>query len=360
MNESEIASRLRQFGFSEKEIDTYFTILGHGEAKAATIAENAGVSKRYVYSISETLEERGFVDVNDHIVPTTIRANPPGEVIAQLTGELKAMQSGLESRYNRAAQPTQQFEVVKSRVTVLKRIRQLLSGASEEVALSVPESLLSEFEDTLRTTLDRGVLVLLLVSGERPEDDLRDRVADLASAVRVWGEFAPMLLTVDRQRGLVAPNEMLVRSNTGKQAIVVDQEQLAPIFVGSFLGNYWPMADERYVTEPASLPQRYEGFRHAVLQAELHSRTDQPLTARVTAQPVDTDDSHSEDSPLDIEGRIVEIRQNLVQPTTASFPVENSILLERDNEDERVSIGGTGAFIEDYETHEITLYPSDE
>lgn len=359
MDESEIAGRLRQFGFSDKEIDTYFTILGHGEAKAATIAENAGVSKRYVYSISETLEERGFVDVNDHIVPTTIRANPPEEVIAQLTGELKAMQPGLESRFNQAVQPTQQFEVIKSRVTVVKRIRQLLSGASEEVALSVPESLLPELEEILRTTLDRGVLVLLLVNGEDTVD-LADQVADLASTVRVWGEFAPMLLTADRQRGLVAPNEMIMQSNTSKQAIVVDQEQLAPIFVGSFLGNYWPMADEVYVTEPASLPQTYNGFRHAVLQAELHDRTDQPLTARATVQPVDADDGRSEDGPLDIEGKIVEIRQNLVQPTTASFPVESSIFLAGDTENERVSIGGTGAFIEEYETHEITLYPADE
>jgi sugar-specific transcriptional regulator TrmB len=354
MDESEIASRLRQFGFSEKEIDTYFTILGHGEAKAATIAENAGVSKRYVYSISETLEERGFVDVNDHIVPTMIRANPPDEVIAQLTGELKAMQSGLESRFNRTAQPTQQFEVIKSRVTVLKRIRQLLSGASEEVTLSVPASLLSEFEDTLWTTIERGVLVLLLVSGERPAPDLSDQVADTASAVRVWGEFAPMLLTADRCQGLVAPNEMLMKSNTGKQAIVVDQEQLAPIFVGSFLGNYWPMAEEIYVTDPAPLPQTYEVFRHAVFQAELHSRNNQSLVAQVKARPVDSEDSYQ-----DIEGRIVEIRQNLIQPVRSSFPVENAIVIA-DDENERISIGGTGAFIEDYEAHEITLSSTDE
>ena len=355
MDESEIASRLRQFGFSEKEIDTYFTILGHGEAKAATIAENAGVSKRYVYSISETLEERGFVNVNDHIVPTMIRANPPDEVIAQLTGELKAIQPGLESRFNRTAQPTQQFEVVKSRVTVLKRIRQLLSGASEEVTLSVPASLLSEFEDTLWTTIERGVLVLLLVSGERPAPDLSDQVADTASAVRVWGEFAPMLLTVDRRQGLVAPNEMLVKSNTGKQAIVVDQEQLAPIFVGSFLGNYWPMGEEVYVTDPASLPQTYEVFRHAVLQAELHNRYDQPLVAQVKARPVDSEDSYQ-----DIEGQIVEIRQNIIQPVTSSLPVENAIFIETEDDNERISIGGTGAFIEDYEAREITLSSADE
>jgi sugar-specific transcriptional regulator TrmB len=355
MDESEIVDQLRQFGFSEKEVDTYITILGQGEAKAATIAENAGVSKRYVYSISETLEERGFVEVNDHIVPTTIRANPPGEVISQLTDELKSMQPGLESRFNRATQPTQQFEVVKSRVTVLKRIQQLLTGATEEVTLSVPESLLPELEDVLSTTIERGVPVLLLVSSEQPTADLTNRVADIASVVRVWGELAPTLLTVDRRQGLVAPNEMLVKSNTGKQAIVIDQEQLAPIFAGSFLGNYWPMANEVYVTEPAPLPHSYDGFRHAVLQAELHNRADQPLKAHIEAQPTDSKNDYRE-----IEGRIVEIKQGLTQPVTNSFPVENALVIETDDTKERVSVGGSGAFIEDYETREITLSAIDE
>lgn len=347
MDESEIAGRLRQFGFSEKEIDTYFTILGHGEAKAATIAENAGVSKRYVYSISETLEERGFVEVNDHIVPTTIRANPPNSVIAQLTEELRAIQPGLESRFNRTTQPTQQFEVVKSRVTVLKRVQRLLSAASEEVTLSVPASLLPEIQDELQATIDRGVLVLLLVTCEQ-QDDLPDRIAEMASAVRVWQEFAPMLLTVDRQQGIVAPNEMLMKSNTGKQAIVVAQQQLVPVFVGSFLGNYWPMANEVYVTEPASLPQHHDGFRHAVLQAELHRRSGQSLAARIEARPIDSDDDYH-----DVNGPIVDIRQSLTQPATNSFPVENTLVVETD--DGRVSIGGSGAFIEDYEANEITL-----
>ncbi|WP_248904101.1 TrmB family transcriptional regulator [Halocatena marina] len=353
MDESEITRRLRQFGFSEKEIDTYFTILAHGEAKAATIAENAGVSKRYVYSISETLEERGFVEVNDHIVPTTIRANPPEEVIARLTEELQAMQPGLESRFNRTTQPTQQFEVVKSRVTVLKRIQQLLSRATEEVTLSVPVSLLPKIEDELRATVDRGVLVLLLVTREDLEDGQIDQFDDIASAVRVWEELAPVLLTIDRQQGIVAPNEMLMRANTGKQAIVVAQQQLVPVFVGSFLGNYWPMADEVCVTESASLPHRYDGFRQAVLHAELHRRAGQPLVAQIQARSTDSNDDYH-----DITGPIVEIRQSLTQPATNSFPVENALVVETD--DGLVSVGGPGAFIEEYEAGEITLVAGEE
>jgi len=75
MDDSTLRDLLGRFGFSAKEIDTYLTLLEHGEAKASTIAEAAGVSKRYVYSVSETLEARGFVDVDDHVVPTVLTSS---------------------------------------------------------------------------------------------------------------------------------------------------------------------------------------------------------------------------------------------------------------------------------------------
>jgi predicted DNA-binding transcriptional regulator len=80
MDDSTLRAHLRRFGLSKKEVDTYLTLLEYGEATASTIANVAGVSKRYVYSVSETLEDRGFVTVADHAVPTTIRALPPKKV----------------------------------------------------------------------------------------------------------------------------------------------------------------------------------------------------------------------------------------------------------------------------------------
>jgi len=95
------------------------------------------VSKRYVYSVSESLAERGFVEVNDHVVPTTIRANPPDEVINRLRSDVDAIRPGLEERFSRVERQTEQFEVIKSRVTVIKRIRSLLADADSEVTLSI-------------------------------------------------------------------------------------------------------------------------------------------------------------------------------------------------------------------------------
>lgn len=350
MDEATLVDRLRQLGLSEKEVDTYLTILDHGEAKASTVADDAGVSKRYVYSVSETLDDRGFVEVNDHVVPTTIRAHPPDEVVDRLTTELQSLEPALSERYENVAEELQEFEVIKTRTTVLKRISELLDRAEEEVTLSIPASLLEEVEDRLRETVERGVLVLLVVSGDETIE--ADRFDGVASVVRVWAENAPLIVTADRRLGLFAPDEMLVRTNSGKQGIAIAQAQLVPIIVGSFFGNYWPMASQTYVAEPAELPRTYGGFRHAVLQATLHLEAGNQVRVTAEARPVRTDDYDT------VEGLLVGVRQSLLEPTRDTFAVENALIVEID-EGERVTLGGEGAFVEDYETKSVTLSPAE-
>lgn len=346
MDDASLADTLQRFGFSDKEVDTYLTILELGEAKASTIAEEAGVSKRYVYSIAEKLSERGFVGVNDHVVPTTIRANPPADVVEALTSDLDDVRPALESRFSRATPRSERFEVVKSRVTVLKRISELVSRAETEVTLGIPYHLLDEVADDLRDAVERGVLVILLVAGVEPGTNAR--LSGLASVARAWDQPMPTMLTVDHEAGLVAPAEMITRSKSEARAFVFAQEQLGPVIVGSFLGNYWPMAAEVYTREPETLPATYDDFRHAVFEATLHVRRGDDVAARVTGRPV-----YFDDGPTELDGRIVDVRQGLLVPSTNSFPVENTLVVEDD--EGTFSVGGDGAFVEDFEADSVEL-----
>ncbi|MFC4448856.1 TrmB family transcriptional regulator [Halorussus aquaticus] len=346
MDDPTLSRLLREFGFSDKEIDIYLTVLDHGEAKASVVADDAGVSKRYVYSVSEDLAERGFVSVNDHSVPTTIRAVPPEEVVDALTDTAEQMRPALESRYSRVAPQSDEFEVIKARVTVLKRITALIRETDEEVTLSVPHDHLSEVADELRDAVDRGVLVLLVVTGADPGADLG--LDGLATVARAWEESMPTMITADRTRSIVAPPEMIARSNSGERAIAFTQRQLAPVMIGSFFGNYWPMAQEVYVADAHDLPETYDDFRQAVLQATLHLRTGRELVATVRGQPTDGDDG-----PGEIEGQVVAVRQGLVEPANNSFPVEAALVVETGAG--RYSVGGDGAFVEDYEASEVVL-----
>lgn len=346
MDDASLEDELQRFGFSDKEVDTYLTILQLGEAKASTIADEAGVSKRYVYSIAETLAERGFVEVDNHVVPTMIRANSPESVVDALTADLEEMRPALESRYSRTDSPSEQFEVVKSRVTVLKRVEKLLARAETEVTLAIPYRLLDEVADELREAVDRGVLVLLLVTGVKPDDALE--LDGVASVARAWEQPMPTMLTVNQTDSLVAPNELFSQSNSPAQAIVFAQEQLTPVIVGSFLGNYFAMATEVYVAEPRDLPATYRNFRHAVFQASLYHRADTEVRARVAGQPLD-----DEDGPTELDGRVVETHQALLEPQTSSFPVENTLVVETD--EGTYSVGGEGAFVENFQASEVEL-----
>ena len=346
MDDRTLNDLLRRFGLSDKEIDTYLSLLEHGEAKASTVADAAGVSKRYVYSVSESLADRGFVEVNDHVVPTTIRANPPEEVIDRLRSDVDAIRPGLEERFSRVERRAEQFEVIKSRVTVVKRIRSLLADAESEVTLSVTAKHLPEVREALAAAVDRGVLVLLVISDA--DDGLDDDgLGDVASVVRTWSEAMPTLLTVDSAAGVIAPPELLRRSETDRQAIRFSQEQLAPVIVGSFLGNYWPAAREVATADPAALPVEYANFRHTVLQVTLHRRAG--ATPRVTVGGRWTES----DEAAELVGEVVEAKQGMVEPTNNEFPVQHSLVVETD--EGPVTVGGKGAFVEDVEAELVRI-----
>ena len=344
MDDATLRAHLRRFGLSAKEVDTYLTLLEHGEATASTIADIAGVSKRYVYSVSETLADRGFVEVTDHVVPTTIRALPPEEVVDELVRDAEAMRPALEARHTSTNPSTDNFEVVKSRVTVLKRVRSFIDDADEELTLSIPLDVLEEVADALRAASDRGVLVVLLVSGAT---ELPDWVADFASVTRVWAETMPTMLTVDRRVGVIAPIEMLSSAHTDTQAIVFAQKHLGPVVVASFFGNYWPVAREAAVADPVELPVAYENFWHIIFQATLWLRADADLRATIEGRTT------ADNEYVELDCRVVDVTQGLVEPTNNSFPVEHSLTVEA--EGRTYTVGGYGAFLETVEADRVTL-----
>lgn len=350
MRETGITEKLRKFGLSEKEISTYIAILNLGEAKPSSIAKDTDVSKRYVYNISEELEERGLVEVNDHARPTTIRAIPPDEAISHLVDSAKSLQSSLESEYSSTKNPQDEVEVLKSPDTVLSRLRNQLLDAREEVILSLPSSALSKVQRELNATVDRGVLVLLLLTGTNGENDSipEHHLEGCATVVRAWDERMPIMASVDEKVGMIISYDIISKSSRDERAITISHEEFVPILVGAFMGNYWPIADELYTTSPPSFPKTYTCFRHAIVDAVLAKRLDQTLGLEATVIPTNDGDERRQ-----ISGEILDLKQSITRPVTSSFPLQNTFIL--DAEEGEVTVGGKGAFIEDYQADEVTI-----
>ncbi len=349
IDDSTLGTQLERFGLSETEIQTYLAVLENGEAKASTIADATGVSKRYVYSVCEELEEQGFVEVNDHVVPTKIRAKPPEEVIELLSNRLEEIQPALKRRYSESEARPQRFDVIKSRVTVLKRINEYISQADRRVGLSIPYSSVSRVAEELQDAVDRGVLVLLLVTNAEPDlEELAGYDRPIASVVRSWDASIPVILGADRDLGMVSSSEMMTTANSDEQAISLVQERIVPTLYGSFLANFWVSAEQVQVIDPAPLPQTYQSFEQAVFEATLRLRDGDAIDACVEAL------HSSEDSETEtVTGRVADTRQGIVDPISNEFPIEHSLLIETDEGE--ITIGGTGAFLEEYEARTVTL-----
>lgn len=342
----DVQTELAAFGLSEKEIEMYLSVLQHGEGAVSVVSEGTDVSTRYAYNVVETLEYRGLVQVNDHTTPTTVRARPPSEALEALATRLQDIAPALERHYNQREPQASQFEEIKSRQTALKRVREFLENAENEALIAIPATAFSHLESELRAVTSRGVTVLLLLGNEdarQSEAESRAHFSGHATVVRQWSENVPFLLAGDNQMAMMGDPDLLASSHGGERAMALNQEHLAGSIVSTFISGYWPVADEVFVVDPDPLPTTYGSFRPAVVQAALHQQQGHTLRATVETG-----------SGRTLEGQITAIHQGLVEPRSNNYPIQNEFVLETD-QSEVISVGGIGAFVEDYTASRIQL-----
>lgn len=344
MSDETLISDLTRFGLSEKEALAYLTILREGSTKVSTISTEADVSKSYAYDLISELEDRGLVNVHDHQVPTQIEAIPPKKGIKDLASRLYSIEEELEELFNTSAQRDQEFRVIKSRSTLLDQINDLISAAEEEVVLSIPDSSFEEVSSMLTDAYDEDVFTILM----RSQYDEQE-TEECAHVVRSWNAPAPVILTVDRSYGIVAPAEMVIRSNTDKRAIFHTEDLIVSTFFDSFIANYWPMATQEWVSKIHEFPRTYSSFRHAVFDATLELFDHQTIQAEITMRPTQTNEEFET-----MEVTVVNAKQSLIRPVTNQFPTQETLIVKKDGV--QFSVGGSRAFTEDFEATEITFF----
>lgn len=346
----DLSARMRRLGFTEKEVDTYFAVLRNGPATAAEIAAAADISRRHVYDVTEKLERRGFVIVNDYFNPTTVEAAPPDEVYETIRAEADEMYEQLNSRYRSRGDRSEGTRVLKSRSTVIKHIIGLINDADSLVGLSLPAGLVPIVEDALRAAVDRDVLVLALVFQSRTGSTTVDDVSleGAAHVVREREVERTILLTIDDGSALVSSRGVITRPDSPATAISFDRPYFQNVVFKSLINTEWVNATERYAASPAPLPTTYTTFRRAAIDAVLHNEAGRSVEARIEARPTDRPEA-----TVHLEGMVTRVDQRLVEPTTDPPPGLCSMYLETD--DGEVTVGGSDADIEEYRAFKTTL-----
>jgi hypothetical protein len=117
--------------------------------------------------------------------------------------------------------------------------------------------------------------------------------------------------------------------------------------------QHWDNGEEVYVTPAPELPHDCANLRDAALGATLHLRAGNTVgfEAEVREAPAEDDEPWR---PL--SGQLSMTRQSFVDPSTTSFFGEVGLIGYCEDEG-RVTMGGYGAYSEDYEARNVTLRP---
>jgi|GEM_PF-719186 hypothetical protein len=247
-----------------------------------------------------------------------------------------------------------EFAAVTDVDAAIDRVDAHVRAASGAVVLAVPSSVFATLRPALVDARERGALVVALVGTAADV-----AVDDATSVCREWAvaESGIAVGAFDGETAMVAAPGFLGGDRDGR-AVFVDDPFFEDLAFSSFFGNFWPVARHVHTSDPVDLPRTFTDFRHATVQAALRLRDGEDLTATAWTMPPDAQGRRDVPDPDDLDddtvsGRVLNVRQSVVQPVTSSFPLENSLELETTTGHK--SVGGPGAFVEDHAAGRVRL-----
>ncbi|MFB6151532.1 MAG: TrmB family transcriptional regulator [Haloarculaceae archaeon] len=188
---AETTSLLQTLGLTEYEARCFVALVRIDHGTAREIAEVADVPRARVYDSVESLQERGFADVQD-AQPRRFRAPDPHEAVETLRREYGRRLDRLDGLLPRLQSPEPRDDragvwVVEGDDAVSDRLAGLAADATDEllVVVAVEGLLTEEFLSALSDAADRGVSLLV----GSPSEAVRERVADAtpsAAVVETW------------------------------------------------------------------------------------------------------------------------------------------------------------------------------
>lgn len=106
----EIASKLFDFGFSEKEARVYLSLLETGTSLVTDVAKKAGIKRSTAYVVLESLSKQGLVSITEHKNIRLYSPAPPERLVqnlenksrhySELVGTARAILPELKSYYS--------------------------------------------------------------------------------------------------------------------------------------------------------------------------------------------------------------------------------------------------------------------
>lgn len=205
---------LRELGLTQYETRAYLAVLGKEVLTASQISEYAEVPYSKVYEVLASLEKKGWIKA-EHGRPSKYYPKSPSEALDAAKLRLEEMAKSWEQAILSELQPLYEkmgirekpdIWILRGEFNILAKLKETLDKAENEVMIATP-SLPKTLENTLVSTLarlqDAEVNVLLMVSKEAKDWNMRAQTIAHVASVKVRNQMFGGGVIVDRKEAML-------------------------------------------------------------------------------------------------------------------------------------------------------------
>jgi sugar-specific transcriptional regulator TrmB len=339
-------------GFSKYEADVYLSVLELTDANVADIASGSQVPRSRVYDVLRDLEREGYLETYEQD-SLRARIGDPAAVVEELTArskELSEAAADIEQRWEQPPAAQSNIQVFRDHGTTLDVARSRLSEAETIVHLAVSPDELEALEETLESLHDRGVIVQLVLHGGYETDvdpaELEPVYRDVATEVRFCRSLLPFIALINGDLTILG-----VQSQRGKEyGMAVNDHILSSILHWYFQIQLWEPWDTVYSSSDLD-EMTYVSIRELIRDIESIRDEDETVTVRV--EGIDTLSGDRVTITGTVDDIVYTDAQTAGDQTFSSPFIQAAIAVTEGNE--KYTIGGYGAILEDVRATRITL-----
>jgi HTH-type transcriptional regulator, sugar sensing transcriptional regulator len=191
---------LEKIGLTSYEIKTFSSLLKGGEQTASDLSQKSGVPYSKIYEVLGTLEEKGWIGLND-LRPTKYFAKSPSTGIettkqrteAEFKDNQQIILNELGPLYEKSGTSEKpDIWVLSGAFNIASKIMEMVESCRNEVLIAMPEAsgeLVKEALPKLRSLHDKGVKITILTSDAMDTKSLKaiSRVAEVKVRKGMFG-----------------------------------------------------------------------------------------------------------------------------------------------------------------------------
>ncbi|MDQ2049596.1 TrmB family transcriptional regulator [Natronolimnohabitans sp. A-GB9] len=354
MESDELTETLEDAGLSPYQADAFVTLLELGSASATDVAQASSVPDPRIYDVLRGLEDQGYIETYEQD-SLHARAHDPAEVLADLRSRADRFQTAadeIEDRWSRPDIEEHKVSIVKRLDTVLDQAEESIRSATNQVQIGLTPAQFDELADALETARENGADVkVCLVPSVDTEMDLpsADALARACTEARHRSVPSPFLALIDRSRTCFAPHG----ESTNEYGVIVNDRTHAYVFNWYFQTCLWEVQETIHSNRRDEPPITYVDLRRCLRDVE--PLLEEGATIEMTIDALETD-----------SGREVTRRGTIADVTYAGVSTDDERItplsqlagkasLTLETGDERYTVGGWGAMLEDLEATRLTI-----